>query len=581
MNKLVCTLSLGLLASAAAAQTCLNPNTGSPLGVVTDSVTAPLPIGFTFPFDGNTYTDFAVTDHGVLWLSNAGVPAAPVSGDPFLYTPLPADLNLFGPVIAPFWSDTVPGTIGDVFVNSSATECIITWQDMINFGGTQTYTFQLTLKPGGEILVVYGPNVTNDSGFGGVGANGVIGAGPGAGATVPASLDFSTQPVSTDATTHEAFLVPNGFDLAGDGFELLPLVPGYAVLGSNCATTRRFGLGCVSSFSSFFEQFTDSAIASAALSGQSLSLTNAGTGYIGLWNGGPAYVAPTAAATPLVLGDEDEVVLTPSAPLMTPYGSFADLTVHANAIVGFGSTPLIFNGLSWVPNETDFLQNGGVFSWHDFNAAEGGQVLSEEIAGVLFITFLDVESYPDLVLNPSTLQFQFTLATGDITIAWDSLDTDTSSIDGSAYLIGLTAPGTSLNPGATVLSTNGPFVTGPDLTGLQVDATAPVLGSNWDITTSNIDAASPVAITFFGTAPGTGLPLSAIGLNAPGCSIWLNTIIGDVTGVNVSGIATASFAIPSTPSLQGATLSGQSVCLTLQNPANLLTSNGILSTLGQ
>lgn len=581
MNQFACILSIGLLTTAATAQTCLNPNTGTAIGIAQDSVSAPQPIGFAFPFDGNTYTDIAVTDHGLIWLSNAGVPAAPANNDPYLYTPDAATLNQFGPVIAPFWSDTIPSANGDIFINSSATQCLITWQNMMNFGGAQTYTFQATLQSTGEIRVVYGPNVTNNSSSAGVQTNGVIGAAPGAGAAVPASIDFSSQPASIDATTYEAFLTPRSFDLAGDGFELLPIVPGYAVLGSDCGTIATFGDGCVSSYSSFYEEFADAALASTALTGQSLSLTNAGSGYVGIWNGTPAYVAPTAAATPLALNNDDEVLFTPSTPLNTPYGTFLHVTVHANAIISFGLQPIIFAGDPWIPVVSDFLQNGGIYCWHDFNPTEGGQVLTEEVGGVLYITWLDVESYPDLFANPSTLQFQLTLATGDITIAWHNLDNNTTSADGSSYLVGVTSPGSSLDPGATVLATNGPFVTAPDMPGLALDATPPALGVNWNITTSNIDFVSPIAITFFGTAPGPGLPLSAIGLNAPGCSIWLNTIISDITATNFGGTSTASIAIPNNPAFQGATLSGQSICLTLQNPANILTSNGILGTVGQ
>ena len=359
MHKLVSSLSIGLLASSLTAQACLNTNIGTGIGITPDSVSVLQPIGFAFPFDGNTYTDFAVSDHGLLWLSNAGVPAPPVGG-PFLYTPQSVDLNLNGPVIAPFWSDTVPGAIGDIFVNSSATECVVTWKDMIDYGGATPYTFQLTLAATGEVKFVYGPNVINNSTFGGVSDNAVIGCGPGNGAAIPASIDLSTGPVTADATTFEEFLLPLTFDMAGDGVELIPLVPGYVVLplggATGCASVMTYGTGCGS---------------------------------------------------------------------------------------------------------------------------------------------------------------------------------------------------------------------------LALDANSPVLGQNWNLNTTSIDPISPIAITFFGTAQGPGIGLPVIGLDAPGCSVWLNTIIGDLTGINASGSATVTIAIPNNPSFQGATLTGQSVCLTTTNNANLLTSNGV------
>ena len=65
---------------------------------------------------------------------------------------------------------------------------------------------------------------------------------------------------------------------------------------------------------------------------------------------------------------------------------------------------------------------------------------------------------------------------------------------------------------------------------LALDSSFPVLGSTWDLTTSNIDPVSPLAITFLGDA-GPAVPFLAIGLNAPGCGIHLSTTLGSLTGL--------------------------------------------------
>jgi hypothetical protein len=96
---------------------------------LTDSISAPQPLGFPFPFEGMTYTDIAISDHGLCFLSNGSFPAAPVAV-PLVYTPQAIDLVVNGPVIAPFWTDTNPSATGDVYVNAGPTECVITWQDM-------------------------------------------------------------------------------------------------------------------------------------------------------------------------------------------------------------------------------------------------------------------------------------------------------------------------------------------------------------------------------------------------------------------------------------------------------------------
>ena len=76
-------------------------------------------------------------------------------------------------------------------------------------------------------------------------------------------------------------------------------------------------------------------------------------------------------------------------------------------------------------------------------------------------------------------------------------------------------------------------------------------------------------------------PLTAILPNAdPACNINIDTILGDLTALNTGGVGTSSFPIPNTPGLAGFVITGQSICLTLQNASNLLTSNGIQGVLG-
>lgn len=114
---------------------------------------------------------------------------------------------------------------------------------------------------------------------------------------------------------------------------------------------------------------------------------------------------------------------------------------------------------------------------------------------------------------------------------------------------------------------------------LGLDSNNPSLGNNWDLTTSNIDAVSPFAITFFGDR-GPAVSFSVIGLDAPGCDVNLSSILVDGTGPNVAGSATVSVPIPNDPTLSGGMLSAQSICLTLSNNANLLSSNGVEGTFG-
>jgi len=142
------------------------------------------------------------------------------------------------------------------------------------------------------------------------------------------------------------------------------------------------------------------------------------------------------------------------------------------------------------------------------------------------------------------------------------------------------------SPGWVVVVTPPPAVCADKMTygtgcgGLALDSNLPIIGSNWDFTTTNVDAISPVAITFLGNAQ-ANLPLTLVFGNAdPSCSIYINTILGNLTAPAAGGTAMASLPIPVNPALAGSVLTAQSICLTLSNPSNILTSNGLEGTLG-
>ena len=569
MTKLLSTLAVGLLATSAMAQACFEA-VGSPIGIFADSISAPQPIGFAFPFAGSTYNEISISDHGICWLAASGL----------LYSPLAADLALNGPVLCPFWTDTVPGAIGDVYVGGTATQYTITWQDMINFGGTQTFTFQMTLYITGEIKCVYDANVTNNSTFGGISANGIIGCSPGSGALIPASSDFSAGPVTADDTTYEEFLTAMSFDMAADGFNMVPINPGFVVIplggATSCATATTYGTGCGGGPGHIYELIPTGTF---DLNGTTISLLRGANGYTALDAIPGTFIAPSASAAVVALGDDIEETVALSMAMPIPGGTTTDLTISSNGQITLAATG---NGNGWTPDVPTWLGSALPMispMWHDFqpNAAGSGTISFEEVNGVAIVSWNDVWNWS--FTNGETFQVQFDLLTGNITIVYDAI---TNNV-GTDYLVGFTSGGNMTDTGGNDLSVDlaGTLTFNDmEILPLTLASNRPVLGTNWDLTTSSIDAASPIAITFLGNGQGPGLPFSAIGLNAPGCSIWINTILGSLTGVATSGSATVSLPIPTNPALAGAILTGQSICLTLQNQANLLGSNGIEGTLG-
>lgn len=241
--------SLPLLAilsiSPLAVAQCIPAGT-TPITITQDSISGPNPIGFAFPIFGTTYSDIHISDHGICWLTNGGVPATPAA-TPLVYTPAATSLVGGNAVIAPHWSDTIPGTTGMFFIDSTATTCTVTWFEVQSFGfPTPLMSFQLILDITGTITMVYGPNVTNNSTFGGISDNGVVGIFDGAGLP-PASL-LNTSPVVGTDTVYQEYLAANTFDMAGDSLLFIPTSPGWAVIhtagGAGCARTETYGVGC-------------------------------------------------------------------------------------------------------------------------------------------------------------------------------------------------------------------------------------------------------------------------------------------------------------------------------------------------
>lgn len=354
------------------------------------------------------------------------------------------------------------------------------------------------------------------------------------------------------------------------------------------ATNTVLGVGCgTQQYNSAYQLFADAAVASTALQGNALQLINTGTGYAGVWVPGGAaalFVAPVAPTT-LVTGDDGEVNVTPSIALPTPFGPQATLRVTGNAIIGFGGVAQTFPGTNaYTPTAAGFLDsnNGGFYAWHDYNEAEGGDVQSEEIGGVLYITYNNVESYSTPVaVNPSTLQFQLDLASGNCTIVWVTVDTNTTSTFGSGHLVGVTGPGLSGNPGSIDLAT-ATIQTTAEVPLLTLSgANTPIQGAgpqNWNLTTSVLPVG--IGVDIIGLADPGIVDLSLFGLGQPGCQLRATL---DVTGAFLSGGVHAwSFPIPGgAPSLSGIELFAQTAILDFFiNLSQTQTTNGLKGTIG-
>ena len=320
---------------------------------------------------------------------------------------------------------------------------------------------------------------------------------------------------------------------------------------------------------SFYEVFTGGTI---DLANTNFTMFWAGDGYVQI-QGANAIVPPTS--TPLVIGDDQVLPLALPSPFPCTPGLINDVYLSSNGFLSFEATTN-----SELTESNTALLSGLTrlaFLWDDLNpGASGGGTVHAEVDGngVFHITFTNVPEYTatgannvQVSLNPS----------GDIEVKYGAL-TVADCLVGFSSGNGATDPGaTDLTSGLPIVITTGfgPFSASMDLAG----TTRPIIGTNWDLTTTGIDPISPIAITYFG-ARGPAVPLQAIGINAPGCDINLATLLTSGTATNVGGTATISVPLPNTPALVGGMVSAQSLALTLANPSNIVLSNGVEGTLG-
>lgn len=258
-------LSLAALTSSLSAQCVIQP-TGTAINPVPidNWTTTSFPIGFTFPFNGQNYTDVMLSDHGLVALTN-GTPATPPPGGSAVWTPQAANVDTFGfDMIFAYWGDHTVQNVGQPTApagmwidNTSGTHCTITWVDNEPFSGYTAGAFscQVTIFPSGEIRIRLDNRCNNTSSTYGA-VETVIGVHQFNNVPLPASSNLSQSPTTvTNASCFEEFVGPGpgtsntpdpNFDLNNTTLTFTPLSPGWLVLPTPlvCAETSSVGSGC-------------------------------------------------------------------------------------------------------------------------------------------------------------------------------------------------------------------------------------------------------------------------------------------------------------------------------------------------
>jgi hypothetical protein len=581
MKKTSLLLALALTAPVAVAQNCFSAApTGTLLGNLQDTIYPAQAIGFAFPLAGTTYTDIHISDHGIAFLSNGGVPTPPVA-TPFVYTPSTANFGIANPMIAAMWSDTVGGgTNSGVYITSSATSCRVEWRNMVSFGFNTQFNLAMTLFPSGNIQFDYDPLVTNNSNFGGVSDNGI--AGVTTGGVLPAAVDLSAGGATTNNIVFENWIVANTFDMQNNSLLLIPTNPGwsYVLLGASaCATASNYGTGCGGDpADSVYEGYSASTF--DLVGAPAIQFLRVGTGYVVL-NGAGTFVTPTAGASPVAPGllDGQTSFTLPSA-MPIAGGSTTNVTITTKGNVEFTAGPVT---LDFTPTTGELLNRAdtGFHCWHDFDQTTAGAITWEVIGNVGYATWNGVESFSSPGL--STVQWQFDLASGNATLVVVSAGGIVDPANPDDTVVGYSVGGASSDPGSTDLGTIPGSVVISDtpavLSALALTNNGvPFVGNAaFGYTVTNVPALVPLAFLFFGdTNP--AIPLDAIGMT--GCTAWTNANFGSVSFPVAANTGSFTLPIPGTPSLVGTAFTSMGLAFSLATPLNLITSNGNLATIG-
>lgn len=550
--------------------------------------------GFSIPIGSGSYSHFVVDSNGVLYFTDGtGVTNVPVGGIDSL-----ADLRggVGGSPRATAFSgdfEAAPGS-WDILVDNPGTgEVKVTWTGMRYTLGTGNFGMSVRFNASGRIWFDYSADdfgIPTTSNFAG------ISAGDDVGTAASPPVDINTVNVTGAlALIYQDTWPP--FDLPGTSVRFARIGTGGYVSSQECgkAAHELFGVGC-SPRESFYQLFTDAAVASATLTGNGILMSPTANGYDVNWVPGIAaslFIPPTPAATNLPVLNDGEITLPLVNPLATPFGTVNDLTVTGNGIIAFGPGPTEAGAENWVADPVVFAgaSHGGVYCWHPYNEEEGGDVWGEELGGITYITFDNVENFPDLSPNPSTFQVQFNQATGEIWMLFVSIDDDNSiilGIWGQDHLIGYTPPSASLVPTGIDLPTQLPVSLNPDLPSLAVSATSPMTSTTSAGSTTNytIDNAPEIAagagaavgllIFSVSSVPG-GLDLGVLG--APGCFAYVGGLDVSVSFVGPPGTFQVPLTVPAgvTP---GTVIYAQAAALLPSfNAGGLMTSNAVKTTI--
>ncbi len=190
--------------------------TGLSIGPGGDDAMTTVSLGFAFPFPDGTSTNAVDVD------SNGRI--VPQGADTSDFSESVAELLGQTTSIAPYWDDLTPiGLgVGDISFRTTVSVAVITWHDVVRFGGADEFSFQCRLYPDGRVVFCYDDRVPLEN-------DAIVGVSEGNGTADPGATDLRVVDDTLGVSTVYRRFLPGQFNLADGCVALTPASPGWFV----------------------------------------------------------------------------------------------------------------------------------------------------------------------------------------------------------------------------------------------------------------------------------------------------------------------------------------------------------------
>jgi len=357
-----------------------------------------------------------------------------------------------------------------------------------------------------------------------------------------------------------------------------------------CAWVARFGEGCYSGATSFYESFAGLAafdLGGSAAAPSALDASYAGAaGYV-VVAGAPGWYAPQGPRLLDNAGgalDDDDVSEPLTLPFSLAFPGGVTSVVHAtaNGEVYLGATSALTSDVT--PSGSELVTQLPRLAplWCDLEPAANAP--ADPASGVYFdVAANGVEAYVTWLgvadgrggapaAGATSISCQCVLRS-DGSVSFRYADLQPGPGTGVA-VVGFGPGGAVPDPGPLDLSQSAPFATtGPDRFPLEHACTPPQLGGVVTLSVAAAGSAPFAAVAVSDVAVASGVDLAAVG--AAGCSAYVDLAGAALVAVpQTGGSGSVTLAVPNAPTLLGAAFASQAFAPGAGNTLQVTTSNG-------